>query len=1206
MDPSKPWQPFAVPGREGATFYPEVPSGKDDRNCRNPSEVPFFPIRQYTISARAAPCSGDGHCLSEMETNQLKKIQLGPYTTLSGATQPIVLSYQLFGRELHTAPVVLVNHALTGNSNLSGEGGWWAPLIGPGKCIDTNRYSVLCFNIPGNGYDGQLIDNYRDFVAADMAGIFLKGLDSLGIPSLYALIGGSLGGGIAWEMAALRPGLAQHLIPVASDWKSTDWLIANCQIQERFLEHSSNPVHDARMHAMLCYRTPESFKQRFGRSTNEELQVFNVESWLLHHGKKLQERFQLAAYKLANQLLKTIDITRDGEERFLALQQSDTHIHIIGVDSDLFFTASESRDTYRQLAQARSNVTYGEIRSLHGHDAFLIEHEQMAQLLRPAFPAAGDEHPLKVLKFGGTSLANGEGLERVLETIRGKHLQGERLVVVLSAREKATDQLGEMLDAAARGGDYRGLLKKFIDYQQHPRSEVDFSDVFQGLGQLLEGVRLLGDYSFRVRDQVWAYGELMAARLVTELLQERQVPARWMDSRHLLRTDDQFGNARILEAPSRENVLHAFSELPAGTVAVVTGFIAANERQETTTLGRNGSNYTASLLANFLNADELENYTHVDGIYTANPSLVPDARRIDRLSYDEANELANFGASILHAKTIIPLLEKNIPLRILNTFDRDSQGTLISAETSRDGVRSLSVIPDQALVHLEGRGLLGKAGVDARIFRALGQRGISVGMISQGSSERGIGLVVGAADAGLARASLTEEFEADLKSRDINRIFITGDVAVISLVGQDLSNFHKPYNALIRNQVIPLLFNNAVTGRNISLVVRKADMLKALNVMHSQIFGISKKINLALFGLGQVGGTLADQILASAGQIEARKGLRLNIVAMANSRKLVMDPHGIGSNWRERLQTAGEGYTLEQVYEMADSAHLENLIAVDNTASEGFVDLYPELVRRGFDLVSSNKLANTRSFSFYRDLRRQLQSFQKQYLYETNVGAGLPLIDTIRLLHLSGENITRIRGVFSGSLSFIFNEFSLGRLPFSKILGQAMGAGYTEPDPREDLSGSDVGRKLLILARELDLHNEFEDIRIENLIPESLRGGSLDDFLGQAHLLDAHFEPLLRAAPGGHVLRYVGELSGDLQREKGILEVGLKAVPGDSPLGRVQGADSLIEIYTESYGQQPLVIQGAGAGAAVTARGVFGDILRIAEKGHADPSSTPN
>lgn len=1135
-----------------------------------------------------------------MKEIALNRIHWEHFTTLNGTALPITLTYEQFGRELHSAPVVLVNHALTGNSNVAGADGWWAALVGPGKCIDTDRYTVLCFNIPGNGYDGFLIENYRDFVAADVARIFLMGLEHLGISELFALIGGSLGGGIAWEMAALKPDLTRHLIPVASDWKSTDWLIANCQIQQQFLENSKNPVHDARMHAMLCYRTPESFKARFKRSTNEELQVFNVESWLLHHGKKLQQRFQLGAYKFTNQLLKTIDISRGGNDRFQALKDSDTCIHIIGVDSDLFFTASENRETYRQLAESRSNVTYGEIRSPHGHDAFLIEHEQMEELLRPVFQADLPPSPFKILKFGGTSLANGPGLARVLAIIQAKHEAGERLVVVLSARGRATDDLIEMLEKAAHGRDYQPLLQEFRQTQMQPDSKDALRDIFKGLEAILEGVRLLGDYSPRIRDKVLAFGELASARLVSSLLEKKGVPAQFIDSREFLRTDAIYGDAHILEAASSELARNYFDKFERNVVGVVTGFIAATREGETTTLGRNGSNYTAALLANFLNADELENYTHIDGIYTANPALVPNARRIDRLSYDEANEMAQFGASILHAKTIIPLVEKNIPLRILNTFEKEGKSTLISAQPTREGVRSLSVIEDEALVHLEGRGLLGKAGVDARIFQTLGRSGINVGMISQGSSERGIGLIVKASDAHRAREVLETEFETDLRSRDISRIFVTGNVSVISMVGQDLSTFHKPYNALIRNQIVPLLFNNAVTGRNISLVVHKADMIKALNVMHSQIFGISKIINLALFGVGQVGQTLISQVLASASQIETRKGIQLKIVAIANSTKLLFDPNGIGGDWELRFKDQTRGYTLGQFYDLTSVHHLENLIAVDNTASLEFTNHYGEFIEKGFDLVSSNKLANTRSYEAYAHLREELKLHQKQYLYETNVGAGLPLIDTIRLLHLSGENITRIRGVFSGSLSFIFNTFSSGDTAFSRILRRAMESGYTEPDPREDLSGSDVGRKLLILARELGLKNEFEDIRIENLIPEGLRDNSLPDFLKETAVLDSYYKTRLSELADGQVLRYVGELSGDLQQEKGRLEVRLEAVPETQPLGRVQGADSLIEIYTESYGVHPLVIQGAGAGAAVTARGVFGDLLRIAEKGHTE------
>ncbi|MEX0289929.1 MAG: bifunctional aspartate kinase/homoserine dehydrogenase I [Flavobacteriaceae bacterium] len=1126
----------------------------------------------------------------------LHELEIPEYTTISGVSQRIQLSYELFGCELHTAPIVVVNHALTGNSKVTGPEGWWSSLIGDAKCIDTRKYTILAFNIPGNGYDGFVIENYKDFVAGDIARIFLKALDKMEISRLYAVIGGSLGGGIAWEMAALKPNLIKHLIPVASDWKSTDWLIANCQIQEQFLVNSKNPVHDARMHAMLCYRTPESFKERFQRSTNTELQVFNVESWLTHHGEKLQKRFQLSAYKLTNQLLKTIDITRDGEEAFQALQQSDTNIHIIGVDSDLFFTAKENKETFKQLAQANSNVTYGEIQSLHGHDAFLIEFEQMQQLLYGVFNQNGSSGRIKVLKFGGKSLANGEGIERVLDIITSKVHAGERIAVVLSAREQATDQLLTILEKAASGKNYVKEFEAFETYQKHTFKNVNLSSEFKTLIQLFEGVALLGDYSDKIKDQVLSYGELISAKLITKLLIGKGVNAKLMDSRKLIKTDRAFGNAKVLEEVSKDNVVKAFSKLSPDVVGIFTGFIASNAENETTTLGRNGSNYSASLLANFLDAEELQNYSHVDGIFTANPDLVSDARRISHLSYGEANELANFGTTILHAKTVIPLIEKNIPLRILNTFNSDNEGTLISAKTSKEGIKSLSVIEHEALINLEGRGLLGKIGVDARIFKALSQSNINVGIISQGSSERGIGLVVAAKEAKRAKLALEAEFEEDFKAQDLNTITIVDDVSVISIVGQDLSSFHKPYNALIKNQIVPLLFNNTISGKNVSLVLKKSDLTKAVNVMHGQIFGISKKVNIAVFGHGNVGGTLVDQILNSADTIEDRKGIHLNVFALANSKKLLLEKNGVSKDWRSDIEDNGGVYTLRTVFDFAKQHHLENLIAIDNTASEDFVAHYFDFVENGFDLVSSNKIANTLGYDYYQLLREELGKKQKKYLYETNVGAGLPLIDTIKLLHLSGENITRIKGVFSGSLSYIFNTFSEVDAPFSFILKEAIRKGYTEPDPREDLSGNDVGRKLLILARELDLQNEFSDIKIQNLIPELLAKGSVEDFLQNLHILDDTFNEIKKNQKPNFVLRYVGDLSGDLQKDKGNLEVKLISVPKESALGQVKGSDSIIEIYTESYGEHPLIIQGAGAGAAVTARGVFGDVLRIAER----------
>lgn len=1128
-------------------------------------------------------------------SNNLLHIKILNYITESGIQfSNVNLSYQLFGKELGTAPVVLVNHALTGNSNVAGKDGWWKELIGNNKAIDTNTYTILAFNIPGNGFDGVEIHDYKSFIARDIARLFLSGLNELKIHQLFALIGGSLGGGIGWEMVALAPKITKHFIPVATDWKSTDWLIANCQIQEQFLVNSSNPVHDARMHAMLCYRTPESFKNRFKRSKNEELKIFNVESWLLHHGKKLQERYQLSSYKLMNQLLKTIDVTSDNNIDVLDSIEAD--IHIVGVDSDLFFTAEENRDTFKKLALTKPNVTYNEINSVHGHDAFLIEYKQLEKIIAPVFKNSFEIKKMKVLKFGGKSLANGKGLENTIDIISRKVNEGEKITVVASARGNTTDQLEEILEKATTNKVFNEQLEAFKNYQKAASDSVDFNQEFTKLDTLFEGVKLLGDYSQKIKDEVLAQGELLSVKLIASLLKERNIQAVPTDARKLIVTDENFGNAQPINAISKKNVVSYFKQNNGQTVNVVTGFIASNQRNETTTLGRNGSNYTASLLANYLDAEELQNYTHVNGIFTVNPDLVADAKKIEQLSFSEANELANFGATILHAKTIIPLLEKNINLRVLNTFNKKDKGTLITSKSTAKGIKSISVLDNIALVNFEGRGLLGKVGVDARIFKALSDKDISVSIISQGSSERGIGLIINKDKATEAVLALEKEFENDFYSQDVNQISIVDDVSVISIIGQDLSEFHHPYNALIKNQIVPLLFNNTITGKNVSLVVKKEELHKAVNVIHGQVFGIAKKVNIVVFGKGLVGGTLINQILENAKSVLERRKIQLNIFAIANSKKVLLNKEGVNSDWEtELLKNGDKNNSIDHVIAYAKEHHLENLIAVDNTASGDFVSSYIPLINAGFDLVSSNKIANTVSHSFYKELREELARNKKTYLYETNVGAGLPLIDTINLLHESGENITKIKGVFSGSLSYLFNRFSADEVSFSETLQEAIEKGFTEPDPREDLCGNDVARKLLILARELDLENEFEDIQVQNLIPKQFRDISKEEFLSSLSKLDKEFQLKKYTQQDNHVLRYIGELSGDLFKNKGNLEVKLVSVPSTSPLGSLKGSDAIFEIYTESYGEQPIVIQGAGAGAKVTARGVFGDILRLAK-----------
>lgn len=805
---------------------------------------------------------------------------------------------------------------------------------------------------------------------------------------------------------------------------------------------------------------------------------------------------------------------------------------------------------------------------------------------------------MKVIKFGGKSLANGLGLKSVLEIIISKIEKKEKNIVVLSARGSSTNDLEKILEKSKKNKSYKDSFEAFKAYQIAPKSDVDFSEEFAFLEKIFEGVNLLGDYSPKIKDLVLAYGELLSAKLVVSLLKGKGVKANLVDSRDLLKTDATFGEAELLEEISKYNVLEYFKNCDVSEVQIVTGFIASNTDNETTTLGRNGSNYSASLLANYLDAEELQNYTHVDGIYTANPDLVPNAKKIENLSFKEANELANFGAYILNAKAMIPLTERGIPLRILNTFDASNKGTLITKDySSKDGIKAISVLENMALINLEGKGLLGKVGVDARVFTALQKDNISVSIISQGSSERGISFVVDATQARKAREALANEFNLDFLSKDVTKIGVEKDVSIISTLGKTLASFNSSYSALIRNSIEPILMNNTVAGRNVCLVVKNKDLNKAVNVIHGEIFGVAKKINIAIFGVGLVGGTLVDQILESKTKILKRRGVDLNVFAVANSKQTILKADGISVDWKNELQKNGALTTVEDVASFANEHHLENLIAIDNTANAQFVGNYIPLVQKGFNLVSSNKIGNTISYDFYEELREELKKNKKTYLYETNVGAGLPLIDTIRMLHHSGENITRIKGVFSGTLSYLFNNFSSKEEKFSDVLQVAKDQGFTEPDPREDLNGNDVGRKLLILARELDLKNEFSDVQIDNLIPENLRDGDTETFLNNLDQFDSIYQEIKEKQEPGNVLRYIGDLHGDLSGDKGVLEVKLISVSSDSSLGQVKGADSIFEIYTESYGERPIVIQGAGAGAHVTARGVFGDILRLSEGG---------
>ena len=806
---------------------------------------------------------------------------------------------------------------------------------------------------------------------------------------------------------------------------------------------------------------------------------------------------------------------------------------------------------------------------------------------------------MKILKFGGKSLDNGSGILTVLDIIIDNYRAGEAPVVVVSARGKSTDALLALAEQACAGESYEAALQAFWEHQCQDTT-LRFEAERVQLERLLSGISLLGECSPRTADELVSYGEVLSSQYVAQALKDRGYEAVAIDSGDFLVTDAHYGSASVFTEASRERCRALFAGLPAGVIPIVTGFIARDEAGRRTTLGRNGSNYSAALLANFLEASLMENYTHVDGIYTANPSVVAEARKIDELSYADAAELSQFGAEILHIKTIEPLQERGIPLRVLNTFSygEESNGTLVTAHPRDKVVRALASLSGKALIHFEGRNMLGRSGIDARIFRSFEAAEVSVSLIAQGSTERGTAIVVDEEDADRAVEALLQEFHHDLETGHVTKIYAEKGLAVVAIIGLNLLEFDRPYRALVRNRILPILLSNSVPENTLCLLVRDdEEREKALKVIHGELFERPKRIHLAVIGHGTVGGAFIGQIIQQRELLIAQKNIDLRIFAIADSRHLLLSSSGAEADWATELERAPfSGDLAEAIISYGQRQALENMILVDNTSSPVIASHYARYAAEGFDIVSSNKKANIAPYADYSYLRDTLQRHRRSYRYETNVGAGLPLIDNLKLLHLSGERITRIHGLFSGSLSYIFNRLTEEpERSLRSIVEESARLGLTEPDPREDLSGEDVARKVLILVRELDVPAELSDVRWENPVPEALRSLSLEDFWARFGELEASIEALRATAKPDEVLRYVGDIVWDDVRQEATLSAGLRLVSRTSPLGRVSGADSCFEIYTESYGSQPIVIQGAGAGAAVTARGVFGDVLRLAE-----------
>jgi aspartokinase/homoserine dehydrogenase 1 len=795
---------------------------------------------------------------------------------------------------------------------------------------------------------------------------------------------------------------------------------------------------------------------------------------------------------------------------------------------------------------------------------------------------------MRILKFGGKSLANGGPIQQAIKIIVQELKQG-RVGVVVSARGTDTDKLLRLAEIAQSGEPFKDELIAFFEYHKDEIKNLSFDLEYLELYETLKAIQSLSITNDEILDKVVSYGEIISSKCVAHLLKTKSVPAVTLDSRKFLFADQKNGTPVVDLDKSNLETNKVFQTLSEQTIPVITGYIATSSKGKTTTLGRNGSNYTATLIGSFLGVEEIQNWTNIDGFYTADPNLVESAQPISLLSYREANELAQFGANIIHPKTILPLVEKKIPIKIKNSLSPEKLGTTIQDKGSDKGIKAVNVIRDVTLISLEGKGMADRVGIDAKIFSILGHNNISVKLISQASSERSIGFVVGKEEAEIASNVLREAFKSEIERNDISKISTNHNIAVIAITGRHNYSLEKAISGLRQNRIWLHLMTNSISGEHISLVVDNTDVKKAVNVVHNQVFGALKTLHVFVLGKGTVGKTFIDQILATKSNLAQKRKLAVKIVGIANSTSYIFNTKGVNEHWEEELNNSQKVSDLDVILEQLSISNLENVVFVDNTANALIAEQYDKIVRKGFDIIASNKIANTLPYETYRSLRNDLKRNSRNFLYETNVGAGLPIIDTVKNLVNADEEIQAISGVFSGSLSYIFNTFSASDQPFSAILLAAKEQGFTEPDPREDLGGNDVARKLLILAREIGIEANLEDISVESLIPSSLADyATWEEFSENLDSLDQYYAGVRDALDAGDVLRYVGRLNAD-----GKMKVSLEKIPSEEPLAQLKQADSLFEIFTDSYGDKPIIIQGAGAGAKVTARGVYSDLIRI-------------
>ena len=813
---------------------------------------------------------------------------------------------------------------------------------------------------------------------------------------------------------------------------------------------------------------------------------------------------------------------------------------------------------------------------------------------------------MKVLKFGGSSVAKPERIKSIIEILKSYQQKGEQFTVVCSAFGGVTDSLIAMAKkAAAANESYLELFESFNKRHVQVAKDLLKTDtekaVLKGLKEnhktlknILHGIFLVREASLRTMDYVLSFGERNSNYIIANALTLHGLPADYLDARNIIETDKNFGAAKVDLTASYQKIKEHYNTV--SNIQVVTGFVAAAKGGLTTTLGRGGSDYTAALLAAGLEAEAIEIWTDVDGVLTTDPRKVKKAFTIPSMTYGEAMEMSHFGAKVIYPPTIQPAFTKNIPIYIKNTFNPSFSGTYISNEKDERGpaVKGISSIGDVSLLTLSGSGMFGVPGTAGRLFNALAQAKVNIILITQGSSEYSISFAVQPKDAKKAKKEVEKEFEYEMRSNLVNPIKVEKDLAVVAIIGENMR--YQPgisgrlFRSLGKNGINAIAIAQGSSELNISVVINKSDEAKALNALHASFFlSDTKELHLFMVGVGLIGSTLIKQIKEQAQYLKEKQSLEIKIIGLSNSKKMVFNKDGIDlDNWKEQLTTSEEKTSFTGFITRMKEMNLSNTIFIDNTANKEIAKHYESILDSSISISTPNKVATSSSYAQYQTLKRTAEKRGVQFAYETNVGAGLPVINTLNDLINSGDRIIKIEGVLSGSLSFIFNSFKEGTT-FSSIVKEAKKRGYTEPDPREDLSGLDVRRKLIILSRETGLAMEPEHVEIQNILPQACNdAATVDELMKELEKEDAYFEAMRKkAADQDGVLRMIAKL------ENGKASIALESVDASHPFYSLSGSDNMIVFTTERYRERPLVVTGPGAGAEVTAAGVFAEIIKI-------------